>query len=582
MFYGVLKLTRRLLIIFLVSLCVQSSFAQDKGRCYICHSKETGVKKELFVDPGEFEASAHGSRDCADCHYDVTALPHAGDLQPVRCGRCHFEGNVTGAPQKNLEKMFKESVHYAFLDKEGGGEPSCKICHGTHDIRKRGVSPTWHMDMAGVCAKCHNKEYKEYIGSTHGKSLNEKGNFDSPSCTGCHGEHSIKSKIDPSSPTYFANLAEVCGKCHGSLALSEKYGFSTTPVKTFSTSFHGVAIKFGSKTVANCASCHGSHDILPPDDPASSVNPGNLPKTCGKAGCHTGAGSNWAVGRIHVDAHSKDSGIIYYTALFFKWLTISALAGLFLHMSLDITRQAIEYSRRRRERRGEKEPAEQGRMFLRFNWHFRFQHFIMLVSVILLIITGIPIKFHTANLSESVVMMFGGIDFSTLVHRIAASGLIFVGIYHICYTLFSKEGRRDFFLLIPSPKDFTDLMKQIRYFLGLSSEKAKFGRFSYIEKFDYWAVYWGCVIMIGSGLVLWFHEKVMRIFPKYAIDIAKEAHSDEALLATLAIVFWHFYNVHFNPKKFPGSMMFWHGKISEHEIIEEHPLEFEEMKRRNE
>jgi len=235
-----------------------------------------------------------------------------------------------------------------------------------------------------------------------------------------------------------------------------------------------------------------------------------------------------------------------------------------------------EERRRREEKRQEKHP-EEGEMFQRFNRNFRFQHIVMFTSVILLIITGMPIKFPDFVLSRFLVNLWGGFHNSTIVHRIGAGMLIYFMVHHLFYTVLSRQGRRDFVLLIPTPKDARDLVQNIRHFLGKAPEKPRFGRFSYIEKFDYWAVYWGCVIMIGSGLFLWGESIALKYFPKYILDVAHEMHSDEAMLATLAIVIWHFYNVHFNPDRFPGTLMWWHGEISEHEMKEEHPLEYEEM-----
>ncbi|MCL5965665.1 MAG: cytochrome b/b6 domain-containing protein [Deltaproteobacteria bacterium] len=236
-----------------------------------------------------------------------------------------------------------------------------------------------------------------------------------------------------------------------------------------------------------------------------------------------------------------------------------------------------EAARRRREERLKAKAHEEGETFVRFNRNFRFQHMVMFTSVIILIITGMPIKFPDFILSRWVVTMWGGINNSTTVHRIGAGMLIYFMAHHLLYSLLSRNGRRDLFLLIPTPKDVRDAVRNVRYFLGRTAEKPRFGRFSYIEKFDYWAVYWGCVIMIGSGLTLWFETTALKYLPKYMLDVAHEMHSDEALLATLAIVIWHFYNVHFNPDRFPGTLMWWHGRITEHEMKEEHPLEYEEI-----
>jgi cytochrome b subunit of formate dehydrogenase len=222
-------------------------------------------------------------------------------------------------------------------------------------------------------------------------------------------------------------------------------------------------------------------------------------------------------------------------------------------------------------------PAAPPREFERFSQNFRVQHLVLMASCLILIITGLPLKFHEARISQIFFDLVGGVQMSTLIHRVGAVGLIAVGGFHLLYLLLFREGRRNFLALLPGPKDLTDLVQMLRYFLGKTEEKPRFGRFSYVEKFDYWAVYWGMVIMIGSGLILWFLETSLRFLPKFAADIAREAHSDEGLLATLAIIIWHFYNVHLNPEHFPMNRTFWTGMIGEEEMRRHHPLEYEEL-----
>jgi formate dehydrogenase subunit gamma len=223
------------------------------------------------------------------------------------------------------------------------------------------------------------------------------------------------------------------------------------------------------------------------------------------------------------------------------------------------------------------EGVAMGEIFYRFGRAIRSQHFVLAVSVTLLIISGLPLRFHDSALCKFIIFLLGGIQNSTFLHRVGATGLMIVCVWHLTWLVFTRTGRREFVALLPLPKDMMDIIQNVRYFLRLTGEKARFDRFSYIEKFDYWAVYWGVVVMIGSGLVLWLQDFALRYVPKFVLDIAKEMHRDEALLASLAIVIWHMYNAHLNPHKFPGTLVMWNGLMTKEEMLDEHPLEYERL-----
>jgi cytochrome b subunit of formate dehydrogenase len=215
--------------------------------------------------------------------------------------------------------------------------------------------------------------------------------------------------------------------------------------------------------------------------------------------------------------------------------------------------------------------------FERFSLMFRIQHIVLFTSCILLMITGLQLRFPNTGWAAVFFKLTGGVAASGFMHRIGATGLIGVGVFHMIYITVTRDGRHNFRELIPGLHDIKDVFRNVSYFLGRSKAGAAFGRFSYIEKFDYWAVYWGMVVMITTGLMLWFHDATMSILPKFFIDVAHEAHSDEALLATLAIIIWHFYNVHLNPDHFPMSWTWLTGKISSEKMIHHHPLEYKQI-----
>lgn len=250
-----------------------------------------------------------------------------------------------------------------------------------------------------------------------------------------------------------------------------------------------------------------------------------------------------------------------------------------------------------------RETAKAGE-FQRFNIHHRIQHIMMFSSFILCTITGLPIKYNESFWAPAVTSFFGGFETMFTIHLVGAVVMLACSAYHLVYLAIYPivvrkpattrryppgEAYRKIsrglaaypsLAMLPTPKDVLDLLQNMRYFLGLSSEKPKFGRYSYKEKFDYWAVFWGMAIMGGSGLMMWFPQLATEYFPRWLVDASRYAHSDEAMLAILAIFVWHFFNVHLNPTFFPMNFVWFHGKMSRELMEEEHPDELRELEER--
>ncbi len=202
----------------------------------------------------------------------------------------------------------------------------------------------------------------------------------------------------------------------------------------------------------------------------------------------------------------------------------------------------------------------------------RWQHLILLSSFIVLVITGFALKFPDTWFAHTLGM---GENLRGIIHRIAGVVLIGAGIYHVFYLAIAREGRRLLRDIAPRPKDAFDALATMRYYLGLSGEKPKFGRFNYAEKAEYWALVWGTALMGLTGIMIWAKVWVGDLLARWWVDVATAVHFYEAILATLAIIVWHFYQVFFDPDVYPMNWAWWDGKMPVEQYRHEHELDAE-------
>ncbi len=219
--------------------------------------------------------------------------------------------------------------------------------------------------------------------------------------------------------------------------------------------------------------------------------------------------------------------------------------------------------------------------YFRMNPNERAQHFLLLTSFTTLVITGFALKFPETWWVSWIVSVIGKNAFETrgIIHRIASIIMILVSLYHLYYIIFTYRGRELVSALWFRKKDITDFSKTMMYLTGSFRDPAKFGRFSYVEKIEYWAVVWGTIVMGTTGGVLWFENTFLKFIKPEGMYIATTIHYYEAILASLAILVWHFYFVLFNPDVFPMNKAWYKGYLSREEMEKEHPLELEQIEK---
>lgn len=532
--------------------------AVDPSVCLGCHGDK--------IAAADFAASPHGKNACTSCHSELTdvARHESGQLMPgkVSCERCHA-------------KVAAE--HITSVHTQNGID--CTACHSSiHSLK------SWKNDKRRVvetCQQCHDKEAGDFLRSSHGKAL-MAGNQDSPSCSDCHGLHTAKPLGEGGSAEHKKFNTQACLKCHADTAMMKRNKVTTLAVKTFEQSYHGKNFSLGfTEKSAGCADCHTSHLVLPPSDPESTINPKNLIATCAK--CHPGSTAGFTKFHPHGDAGDREKyPLLYWTLTAMTGLLIVTFAIFWVHSLLWMFRGFVENRQKQallEEGHLDHVIPDGHRQYRRFKWRHVILHIMVVTSFLGLAMTGLPLKFSGQQWAVEFMRFFGGTANAAMIHRVCAVitfAYFLTAIVMSLHFLFVRKDVKGNWLqrlfgpdsLFPNLRDVKDVTAMVRWFL-FKGPKPTFDRWTYWEKFDFLAVFWGMFAIGGSGLLLWFPEFFGRFLPGWMFNIATIVHSDEALLATGFIFTVHFFNTHGRPEKFPMDFVIFNGQISKHEMLEE-------------
>ncbi len=584
----------------------------DNATCLTCHDGKKG-KLEVptaagkpralhVVDPQKFQAGVHARMECVACHTDITdnaekGNVHAKDpaqpLKKVDCASCHqdlWEQTVKrgraeerprlGVVASNIEAYRKSFHARPNSDDKTRPNASCSDCHDTHSFNVPAKNtPEYTQFRLGIsanCGTCHTDQLETYQQSVHGQENAKKMLADAAVCSDCHTAHAV---AGTSSDPFKLTVTAQCGECH------------TKQFETYKDTFHGKVSTLGYAYTAKCFDCHGSHDIVRVENPESKVHPDNRLETC--RSCHNpkkglaDVSKGFASFQPHADPHDFNrypqvwaawqlmSGLLVGTFSFFwlhtilwfyrEWKERKARGGGHLHVRLDEVQSQLR-----------------GKQFQRFSATWRVAHLMFALSLMVLTLTGMPLFYPDVAWAPAIMQFFGGPKVTGVIHRTAA--VIFAGIFfwHLVYMVI-RIGRnwRTFEIfgpnsMVPNLKDLQDIIGMFRWFFG-KGPRPTFDRWTYWEKFDYWAPFWGVTIIGVSGLVMWLPGFFANFLPGWIFNVASIFHGEEAFLAVVFLFTVHFFNNHFRPDKFPVDVVMFTGSVPLEEFKKEHALEYDRL-----
>jgi predicted CXXCH cytochrome family protein len=603
--------------------------------CLKCHETEDvfktveGEQVPMTVQKEDLQNSEHRNIPCVKCHTDIDPRKHrpCETAGQVDCSNCHAQ---------MAEDYFESSHGMAYVQKNPKA-PYCSYCHGTHKVLSHldEQDKTYRSNIPELCGNCHGKidqpavvktdagnALVDYSSSVHGQGLIKKGLLPSAVCTDCHSTHLELKHDDERSSVYYKNLPSTCATCHK--GIYDEYAESIHHVsrtdeeqklptcedchsshqikqiqqdqfmaevthqcgtchedlsETYLETMHGKAYTLGYLKAAKCSDCHGAHDVRRVDDQESHVGLNRVVETCQK--CHPDANLRFTGYLTHATHHDKQKyPILYFTF----WAMTSLLIGVFgffgLHTLLWMPRSFKHLKEKRKAEKIHKRYYIQ-----RFTTDQRIMHIFVILSFMGLALTGMMLKFASMPWAKTLADFFGGVEAAGKIHRVSAFitfGYFFVHIFSMFRSKIRTKtswrkmifGKRSLWF---NRKDLKDFIGSMKWFLGLGP-RPEYGRWTYWEKFDYMAVFWGVGVIGFSGLILWFPEFFTKLLPGWLINVAMIIHSDEALLAVGFIFTIHFFNTHLRPESFPLDPVIFTGLVPLDEYKEDRPEEFKHLK----
>jgi cytochrome b subunit of formate dehydrogenase len=575
----------------------------DDADCLTCHSEQKpeialpdadGKLKPLpAINKAKIESGVHSELTCVTCHKEITdnKAPHKKSAVPKpNCVTCH-EKLWASVKAQGLDvakerlgivvrnaASYKESFHAKSAGKSGV-KAYCDDCHDTHyfNVPPRGTSKRtdWHLTIPNVCgAKCHSDVLDEYKTSVHGNEVLVKHNLKAAVCTDCHTSHEI---TKTSQDSFKVAITHRCGNCH-----QKNYS-------SYTDTLHGQINVLGYAFTAKCYDCHGSHDILRVDDPESSVSPKNRLETCQQ--CHDGKKMPKAAkGFMSFGPHANDHDFKRYPQM---WIASKFMHGLFLFVfGYFWVHSLLWWHREYKDRRCgvghqhiQTDELLDGKVMQvrRFGLVWRIAHLLFAVSVMMLVLTGMTVFYSYTTVAPVIMSALGGPKVAGLIHRISATIMLSIFFLHLVGVSVNIYRNRKTFSwfgpdsLVPNWKDLKDACSMFVWFVG-KGPRPVFDRWTYWEKFDYWAVFWGMMVIGGSGMLLAFPHVTARLFPGWIFNVIMVVHGEEAFLAAVFLFTVHFFNNHFRPDKIPPpDIVMFTGTQSLEEFRRDHALQYQRL-----